>query len=781
MKIIINLGQGNLSSGCDNIVVQLINPKRHYVRQFSGSLPPAPELAKVHRQWESGYHAFYQDKALRIGLLESEGMRYSESNFQKNCQQLPQQLNLWLSQDGFASIERALRTELDQDQSIQIIITAANLQLQQLPWHLWNFVNDYPQAVIAFSSLNWQEIQQPATTGAKVRILVVLGNSDGIDLQQDLESLKKLPEAELTVLTQPQLTELNEYLWQSRGWDILLFSGHSHSDAEAGYIHLNTAEGITIAQLKHSLAKAIANGLRIAIFNSCEGIGLALHLADLSLPYTVVMGQPVPDQIAQVFLQYFVQAFATGKTFTLAVKEAQQKLAGWETEYVCASWLPLIWQNPTVDSLAWHDLYLSSPRQKLLQSTKSNLICSLLVGSLVMLCRSLAWLEPVELGAYDRLLQRRSAETIDPRILVVEITEEDTNRDRYPLSDSILVEAIDLLEQHQPAAIGLDIHRSYGRDQGYQDLIQRFERSSRIFPVCSYGATNNSYAPPQELSEEKLIQQMGFSDLVVDDRSPRNSSRSDLTTEEQPQNPMPKVRRQLLSYDPSLTAVAYKCLTPYSLSFQLAFEYLQQAGTTPLAVNQKQQWQFGQVTVREMERRFSGYQQLDSKSSQIPINYRSGKPAKKFSLGQLRSGNIDPQLIKDRIILIGYTASVARDYFDTPYGIMPGVWIHAHMTSQLLSAVQDGRPLIWALPQWGEWLWVLSWLMVMVIILAVFNNQSVIYSVLGTVILIVIFDSICLFFLTQGAWLPYVPTILAILILNTIVITGRVVRLKSYS
>ncbi|KAM3104182.1 CHASE2 domain-containing protein, partial [Phormidesmis sp. 146-33] len=31
---------------------------------------------------------------------------------------------------------------------------------------------------------------------------------------------------------------------------------------------------------------------------------------------------------------------------------------------------------------------------------------------------------------------------------------------------------------------------------------------------------------------------------------------------------------------------------------------------------------------------------------------------------------------------MGYTAPVARDSFDTPYGEMAGVWVHAHMVSQ---------------------------------------------------------------------------------------------------
>ena len=776
MKIIINLGKGDLFDGCNNIVVQLLDRERHYVRQFDGSLPPAPALAQLHHQWQLGYRAYYHDRVMRIGLLQSEGIRYSESNFRQVCQQIPELFNLWLNSSGFASIERALRTDLQKDEPIQIIVTAASQKLQQLPWHLWNFLEDYPQAEISFNSLNWQKISHPVTERQRVRILAVLGNSSGIDLKQDIASLEALPENELTVLSEPQLAELNEHLWQSQGWDILLFSGHSDSELETGYIYLNATERITIAQLKHSLGRAIAKGLQIAIFNSCEGMGLAVQLADLSLPYTVVMGEPVPDQIAQVFLRYFLTAFATGKTFTLAVKEARQKLAGWETEYVCASWLPVIWQNPATESLTWNQLH-KAPRainaRKLTETLVTGLVSSLAVGSLILTGRSLAWLEPLELWAYDRLMQQRPAETIDSRILVVEVTEADTNKDRYPLSDKALVAALDVLEQHQPAAIGLDIHRSYDRGTGYQELIQRLENNPHLFPVCAYGATNDSYGPPEGLSEAKLTEQMGFSDLLIDSQAFRTSSYLHSGSKNLEYNPRPKVRRQLLSYDPDLAVGVTKCLTPYSLSFQLAFEYLHQTGTSPLNVNSAQQWQFGQVTLQEMSQKFSGYQQLGGNSSQIMLNYRAGKPGKRITLSQLQSGNINPQLIKDRIVLLGYTATVAQDYFDTPYGAMPGVWIHAHMTSQLLSAVRDGRSLIWAFPQWGDWLWILTWSAIAGVILAFLAKKPVIYSLLAGICLILILDRICLLMLLQGAWVPYIPPILAVLIITTATAISR--------
>ena len=241
MKVIINLGRGNLEDGCSNITVQLIGIRDRCLRQINGSLPPAPKLAELFHQWRTGYLASYQKQAMRINLLQSEGMKYSEADFLKVCQEINRKINRWLTTKDFASVERILRTELNKSQPIQIIINTADLTLQQLPWHLWNFVSDYPQAEIAFSAMDWYKTEASIVTRSKVRVLSILGDSQGIDLMQDLESLKILPQTELVVLNEPSLAELNEHLWQPQGWDILLFSGQGCSDYKSGYIQLNTS------------------------------------------------------------------------------------------------------------------------------------------------------------------------------------------------------------------------------------------------------------------------------------------------------------------------------------------------------------------------------------------------------------------------------------------------------------------------------------------------------------------------------------------------------------
>ena len=100
-------------------------------------------------------------------------------------------------------------------------------------------------------------------------------------------------------------------MWR-QNWDILFFAGHSFSDGgeDEGRFNISLTESLTIVELKYALKNAIEQGFKLAIFNSCDGLGLARNLASLGMPAIIVMRERVPDQAAQKFLDYFLEAFA---------------------------------------------------------------------------------------------------------------------------------------------------------------------------------------------------------------------------------------------------------------------------------------------------------------------------------------------------------------------------------------------------------------------------------------------------------------------------------------
>ena len=772
--VVLNLGKGDCLSGLPIITAQLWHNINTVPLKFVGSLPPAPHLPLLYHRWRLLYQALYGRLSWRRGAdnpieFEPEGVtNVSKAEFHHLCEQLHTDLNQWLNAAGFRNIDQQLRTKLAPTEAIRLIIETDDPLLQKLPWLLWRFFEHYARAEVALSAQEYEPVHSVSPKSTRpMQILVVLGHSDGIDIQSDRAMLEQLPDAETTVLTEPSRTELDRWLWRQAGWDILFFAGHSvtHSTDVTGRLFLNPTEQLSIAQLKNALKAAISHGLKLAIFNSCDGSGLARALADLNLPQLIVMREPIPDPVAQAFLHNFLQVFSSGEAFYPAVRQAREQLQGLEGKFPCASWLPLIYQNPTEVPLTWPTAGqrqtllsdLTSPRQRLTALPvllRRLLSTSVAITLLVMMGRSLGWLQPLELLAYDHLLRARPAAAeppIDDRLLVVEITPADTDQFSYPLKDEVVAATLAQLQRYQPLAIGLDLHRYQENKPGRQKLLDQFQQAPNLITICSFSQADRSiFGHPPEFSPKQALQQVGFSDLELDDALGWGP---------------PVVRRQLLSYDPTQGSTASNCSTPYSFSLHLALHFLQAQEIQPLAVNSTGQWQLGHIVFERLAARMGGYQNLDGQSSQILLNYRfNRRPAQRVSLNQVLADVVHPDLIHNRIVLIGFSDPIGNDERQTPFGPLPGVWIHAHSLSHLLSAVLDNRPLLWTLPQagglqWGDALWIWTWALVGGLIGRL--SPRFLLSITAATAALCLYQ-ICLFLLIHAGWLPLIPALLAL-------------------
>lgn len=349
------------------VLAQIWRDGHPYPTQVIGKLPPAPELTELYRQWKEKHQElrFFQycysplrEITFNTNQKTNLSARKIQDNLKKIEVELKERLNTWLDSQGFRNIEKRIYYKFQPTEEVRVIIQTSDMQLRQLPWHLWEFFEDYPKAEPALSQPEGDRAPKSVEKRTQVRILSILGNSDNIDIEPDREALEKIPDAKVVFIVEPSRWQLEEQLWHEQGWDILCFSGHSSSQADGsrGVININKTEQLTIAELKTALKKAIERGLKLAIFNSCKGLGLASQLAELHLPASVVMREPVPDKVAQEFLRNFLLAFARGTSLYVSVREAREKLQAIEQDFPSASWLPVICQNPAELPVSWEDI-----------------------------------------------------------------------------------------------------------------------------------------------------------------------------------------------------------------------------------------------------------------------------------------------------------------------------------------------------------------------------------------------------------------------------------------
>lgn len=788
--VVINLGSGDLSNGYRDVTAQisLATGGRHPA-QCRGSLPPAPEIAQLYRNWQLLYREFYRERRSRSAQTQRSSLptreiaiepggvtNFSEVEFRHLCQQLKTRLNAWLNSESFHPIDRRLSRELDSADEIRLILATDDELLRRLPWHLWNFFEDYPRAELAISALEYGQVtSQSQTPAGQVRILAILGNSDGIDLQADRQSIEALPGAASSFLESPSRRRLNEYLWNKQSWDILFFAGHSQTEAEtgAGQIQLNSTDSLTLEQLRNALKRAISHGLKLAIFNSCDGLGLARDLADLHIPQVIVMREPVPDRVAQEFFKQFLEAFSQGQSLYAAAREARERLEKLEDEYPCATWLPAICQNPAATPATWQQWRGLPPDRPSSPPSKPRLLTVLLaslgITALVMGGRQLGVLQRWELHAYDQLMQQRPDERQDQRLLVITITEEDFQLPEQQqrvgarsLSDPALAKLLEKLASYQPRAIGLDLYRPDAENPIQPDLAKYLRSTDNFFAICRVGeASQPGISPPPEVPPER----QGFSDVIKDADG--------------------ILRRHLLAMQPD-PEYASRCPAYSALSAQLAFNYLEKEGVSA-QYTEAGELQVGKTRFKRLpaprgdipenillefwRSRRGGYQRIDAWGYQILLNYRSHHSpleiAPVVTLTDVLRDRINPERIKDRIVLIGVTAPSAGDFHATPYSTaqesyqpIPGVILQAQMTSQILSAVLDGRPLLSVWPLWGEVLWVWGWSVVAGLL--IWRGGSRLYLVLGGGIALGGLYLLCWGLFIQGIWVPLIPAALAL-------------------
>ncbi|KYC38726.1 low-complexity protein [Scytonema hofmannii PCC 7110] len=354
--VVLKLGQGDLSTGFSVTLQISLEGERPYF-ESNGQLPPASELAFFYHQWQAAYRQSMQ-RNLRIKIPETQVTNISRRELFKECdrfaENLKKHVNLWLNSELFRPLKEQLLEKLTPSESIRILLQTENSQLRRIPLQLWNLFERYSKAEMALSSTTYEQREKSISSRSHIKILAMLGDSTGINTQKDKVLLEKLPNAEVHFLVEPQRQVLNDELWL-QPWDILFFAGHSftQSEQDIGHFRINQTDSLTIAELKNALSKAIEQGLHLAIFNSCDGLGLAVNLSDLHIPQMIVMREPVPDKVAQEFLKNFLTEFSSGKPLYQSVREARSKLQGLEDEFPCASWLPVICQNPSEIPLTW--------------------------------------------------------------------------------------------------------------------------------------------------------------------------------------------------------------------------------------------------------------------------------------------------------------------------------------------------------------------------------------------------------------------------------------------
>ena len=371
-----------------------------------------------------------------------------------------------------------------------------------------------------------------------------------------------------------------------------------------------------------------------------------------------------------------------------------------------------------------------------------------------MLARLSGILQTLELESFDNFLSLRPPESVDTRVVIVGIDEDDIKFvGGFPVPDNRLAKMLRILQTYKPRVIGLDIFKDPTSNPGRAELARAFKEIPDI--IGTEVALNLEEAlnvePPPELPPDRV----GFADYTLDSDG--------------------KPRRTILA------GRTYTEELKYSLPLRLAQVYLRSKGIGfHQGTRSYDPISFGSVELPRFLPNSGGYVRADAHGNQVLLNFRSNRqPFRTVSLRDVLTEKVDPSWVRDRIVLVGMTASSVKDKYITSavkrtlytsifqhkassneYQWLYGVEIHAHVTSQIISKVLDGRPFISVWPNDWQYLWISVWGS-LGIALGLFL-QSPWKALLSIGVASICLVGICYLFLVLGCWIPVVPTLLAL-------------------
>jgi adenylate cyclase len=368
------------------------------------------------------------------------------------------------------------------------------------------------------------------------------------------------------------------------------------------------------------------------------------------------------------------------------------------------------------------------------------ILISTMVAGIVIATRQGGYLETWELAAYDWTVRFQPATvTSKPPIVLIGITEDDIHiLARWPLTDAIMAELLEKIASYQPYAIGVDIYRNFSVPPGQKALDRVLAAHPTIIMVTKFGGAGQvAVPPPHGVSGE----QVGFNDLLID----RDGV----------------VRRGLVFLDNGEQTI-------YSFSLRLALLYLRAVGITPQPDPVHPEYlRLGRVTFRPFEANDGGYVGADARGYQILLDFRgASQPILSISLATLLSEQIEPGILRNKIVLVGVTAESVPDLLHTPLssGLGPeergiyGPYVHAHIVNQLLRAGINGVWPIGTLSDAQKALWIALWALLGGIIGCAARSvwRLLLLSTTGLVLIL----AISYLALVRGLWLPSVPPVL---------------------
>jgi hypothetical protein len=465
-------------------------------QQLPSVLLPSPTLVLgAYQRWQQAYLSFYRTfrgRVVGVGSLSEVDDRRAQ--LVKAEADLLSEFHQWLRSPKLADLrgqiaqlakarfaKRSLRESRqaaappNPEPSLTIFLTCHSLELERLPWEAWEIGQELGTVTNLRLARTPDQIRaQPGKVSrqGRNRVLVILGDDTGLDFKADREAVQGLgaiaeihfmgwqPGHDPTAL----LTEITAAITDRRGWDLLLFAGHSNeAGSGGGELAIAPNLALSVQELAPYLAVAQQHGLQFALFNSCSGLDIAKSLIDLGFNQVAILREPIHNQVAQAFLVQFLRTMAQYKDVHEALIAASQALKLEKNlTFPSSALVPSLFCRPgqplfRVRKFGWREwLRQLRPTRRQALALAGVVGLSILLPVQSKLLDQRLWSQAI----YRRLTEQTTGLVSPHPITLVQIDEASLVKagisSPNPMNRSYLAELIDQISQRGARVVGVD-------------------------------------------------------------------------------------------------------------------------------------------------------------------------------------------------------------------------------------------------------------------------------------------------------------------------------------
>ena len=458
-------------------------------KQISATLPLPQKLFDSYDRWQKAYLNFYKT-ALRARVAESGKIKPSPEDWHRKLVEgeakLLTEFHQWLQRQELYELRKEIARyahqlintkEKTKTNNLNLFLTCNSPELERLPWETWEITADFNSQTnirltrTPFNLRVENQHDRHRIRSNRVRILAILGDDTGLNFREDreaLSSLNKITEIKFVGWQAQQTPEtvkaqIQEALSDSQGWDILFFAGHSNETSlTGGQIGIAPNVSISVKEITPQLKIALDKGLQLALFNSCSGLSIANSLIGLGLNQVAIMREPIHNQVAQVFLVWFLRSLANYQDVHSALITACEYLKQKQNlTYPSAYLIPSLFSHPDAPLFRIPQSSWKHTIKKWLPTSKEAIALGI-IGTISLISPVTSFLLETRIlsqSIYRDITGQVPLEN-NPPVLLVQIDEDSIKKagitDPHPIDRVYLASIVDRLASLDSKIIAID-------------------------------------------------------------------------------------------------------------------------------------------------------------------------------------------------------------------------------------------------------------------------------------------------------------------------------------